>query len=50
MTEEKLHWFKCPKCGSLGRVDEEQNEGRMSIVCTECGWHGYKEKPSLKWG
>lgn len=50
---EELSWFTCPKCGTLGRIDLEQKENRVSIVCPECGWHGYArdarvESSSLK--
>ncbi len=33
-----MYWFQCPKCGASGSIDEEQAEGRVSIVC-ECGMH-----------
>ena len=42
MTEEKFYWEKCPECGQLGRIDEEQKDGKVSIICS-CGAHYYKE-------
>lgn len=33
--------FKCPDCGSIGRIDDEQASGQVSIICSECRWHGY---------
>lgn len=38
------HLFRCPE-GHLGRIDDDQLAGEVSIVCTgnygECGFHGY---------
>ena len=32
---------KCPQCGVWGDVDAEQLAGTVSLICPECGWHGY---------
>lgn len=32
--------FRCPN-GHLGRIDGEQAAGDVSIICTECDFHGY---------
>lgn len=34
-----LHWFRCPS-GHLGRIDQEQADGKVSIVCDQCHFHG----------
>lgn len=50
MNEDKklLRW-KCPRCGLLGNIDDEQRLGKVSIICPEdeggCGWHGYMGDP-----
>ncbi len=33
--------IRCPSCGLLGGIDQEQYEGRISIVCPnrECEYH-----------
>lgn len=38
MTE---YWFRCPKCGLLGTIDEDQAHGRVSIQCVtlDCDFH-----------
>jgi len=37
-----IHMFKCPSCGRQGIIDEEQAQGRESIVCwsPECNYEG----------
>ncbi|GAH96152.1 unnamed protein product [marine sediment metagenome] len=35
---------KCPECGALGKIDEEQLQGKVSIICSECGNHDEREK------
>lgn len=35
---------RCPACGALGRIDEDQAQGKVSIQCSECGNHYYKEE------
>lgn len=42
-----LRWFRCAK-GHLGRIDQEQADGKVSIICTECGWHGYVSEGTLE--
>ena len=37
---------RCPECGALGRIDQEQLEGKVSIRCSECGHHYYKGEKS----
>lgn len=38
------HLFRCPN-GHLGRIDDEQLDGEVSIICegnyAECDFHGY---------
>lgn len=36
------HWFRCPGCNGLGTIDLEQYDGKVSIVCAHCDWHGYR--------
>ena len=35
------YWFRCPKCNTLGAIDEEQADGKVSIVCPvpTCDFH-----------
>lgn len=35
------HLAECPGCGQWADVDEDQLAGTVSLVCPECGWHGY---------
>jgi len=35
---------KCPECGALGKIDEEQLQGKVSIICSECGNHYQRER------
>lgn len=39
MMTERLYWEQCPICGAMGRIDEEQKGGAVSIICSECGHH-----------
>lgn len=32
---------RCPECSTWGDVDGEQLGGTVSLICSECGWHGY---------
>lgn len=32
------YWFRCPDCDTIGAIDEEQADGKVSIVC-QCGFH-----------
>lgn len=43
MTEQSNRWFRCPDCKAMGKIDEEQDLGKVSIVCP-CGWHGYSKE------
>jgi len=31
--------FKCPKCGEWAYIDDDQFNGRVSILHEECGFH-----------
>lgn len=42
MIHEELAWERCPRCKSLGRIDRDQEEEKVSIVCSECGHHYYR--------
>lgn len=33
------YWFRCPRCGELGAIDDDQAHGRVSIVCPTCAFH-----------
>ena len=35
---ERLHWHRCRDCDDLGRIDDDQLAGRVSIEC-HCGAH-----------
>jgi hypothetical protein len=41
---ESPHLFRCPN-GHLGRMDDEQLNGEVSIICNgnygDCDFHGY---------
>lgn len=37
-TAESFPLFRCPGCGLVGEIDEDQFHGRVSIVCP-CGYH-----------
>lgn len=39
-------WEECPECGALGKIDRDQYMGDVSIICSECGHHYQREKPS----
>lgn len=36
----KRYWFRCPSCRELYTIDEDQAQGRVSILCpgTLCGF------------
>ena len=38
------HFERCPECGALGKIDEEQFQGKVSIICSECRHHYYQER------
>jgi hypothetical protein len=31
--------IRCPGCKGIGWIDRDQYEGKVSILCAECGWH-----------
>ena len=37
------YWERCPSCGALGKIDEEQHQGKVSIICSECGHHYFRD-------
>lgn len=39
MTED-VALARCPN-GHLGRIDQDQLDGEVSIVCEVCSFHGY---------
>ena len=45
-----MEWEECPKCNALGRIDKEQAEGSVSIICSECGHHYHREASWLSFG
>ncbi len=34
--------FQCPKCKGYGHIDQEQAEGKISIICGFCKYHETK--------
>lgn len=30
--------LRCPGCGTVGEIDDDQVNGRVSLLC-RCGWH-----------
>lgn len=38
-TDSNFAFVKCPSCGSIGKIDREQFEGKISIICSTCDWH-----------
>ncbi len=39
---------RCPECGALGKIDEEQFLGKVSIECSGCRHHYHREKAMIK--
>ena len=37
----KTFWFRCPDCGESGLIDDDQVNGRVSILCESplCNFH-----------
>lgn len=35
----KQYWVVCPECGTMGKIDEDQRCGRVSMDCTYCPYH-----------
>lgn len=42
------YWERCPECKALGKIDEEQFLGKVSIECSECGHHYHRERGVFK--
>lgn len=42
LAQEVEYVFRCPVCLRYGVIDLEQLEGKVSIICSFCNWHGYK--------
>lgn len=42
-----MYWFRCPN-GHLGRIDDDQAAGKVSIVCDSCDFHGYVEEGHIE--
>jgi len=42
------YWERCPKCGSLGKIDKEQKQGIVSIICSECGYHYHSSASTVR--
>lgn len=36
---EAMYWLRCPECGGLGQIDDDQLHGRVSVLCDDCGYH-----------
>ena len=36
---EKLFWFTCPQCSAVGKMDDDQRCGRVSVQCPNCEYH-----------
>ncbi len=34
----------CPECGLVGLMDEDQESGKVSLVCPSCGHHYFRKK------
>ena len=41
-ANDNFYWFQCPGCGDKGHIDKEQAEGKISILCENCGYHETK--------
>lgn len=35
---QMVTYLTCPKCGAEATVDDDQFNGRVSMLC-DCGWH-----------
>lgn len=42
------YFERCPDCGALGKIDEEQFRGKVSIECSGCGHHYHRERAVIK--
>lgn len=38
LDNQKTYKLRCPKCGVWGFLDDDQFNGRISILC-DCGFH-----------
>lgn len=36
---------RCPRCNVWADADDDQLTGLVSLVCSECEWHGYVDPP-----
>ena len=39
---DNKYLFQCPKCKGHGYIDKEQAEGKVSVLCENCGYHQTK--------
>lgn len=39
MSTNQKYWFKCPDCSYLAGVDEDQAQGKVSVLCPMCNFH-----------
>ena len=37
--ESARFWFRCPGCGVMGTIDDDQRCGSVSIDCDACPYH-----------
>lgn len=42
-NKESFPLFRCPSCKGTGGIDEEQFQGKVSIVCPFCDYHETKD-------
>ncbi len=42
------YFEQCPECGALGKIDEDQFRGKVSIKCSECTHHYHRERAVIK--
>lgn len=33
------YWVECPGCKTMGKIDQDQLCGRVSMVCSYCPYH-----------
>lgn len=46
-SSQWMWWIRCPGCGQVGMIDEDQYKGRVSIQCTNCPYHETHDLTSL---
>ena len=41
IRDDGFIWFECPKCDWVGKIDDDQYNGRVSVVCVNknCDYH-----------